>query len=228
MFDLTVATGQKEGGNYLTPGIHEATFKGVKLGTLTSQKNGETYNVMELSMDIHDYGDFVHRFFEPTSNERTDGAFGQNPSPVEQFMCAVGQILDALDPEIGQKLTNNDITINGKKINAKALDFSKLVKLVEYLTTPYIDTELEIKVIPQPNGFASVPGFPAKINKAGQVVIQSRFIGHNLVLNQSEQKKVNDAKNAQPTNMKQATNGNVEGLAEQLGIEKDDDSDLPF
>ena len=228
MFDLTAATGQKEGGNYLNPGIHVGKFKGVKLGTVTSQQRGETYNVMELTMELDDYGEYVQRFFEPTSNERSESNFGPNPSSVEQFMCAVGQILDAVDPEIGKKLSANNITVNGKKVDVSSLDFKKLVKLVEYLTTPYIDTELELKLIPQQNGFAAVPGFPAKLNKAGVVVIASRFIGHNLVLNQSEQKKVNDAKNAQPTNMKQTSTGSTEGLAKELGIPDNDDSDLPF
>ena len=182
---------------------------------------------MELAMDLEGYGDYVQRFFEPTSAERTESSFGPNPSSVEQFTCVVGQILDALDPEIGKKLSANNVSINGKKVDVSSLDFKKLVKLVEYLTAPYIDTELELKLIPQQNGFAAVPGFPAKLNKAGVVVIASRFIGHNLVLNQSEQKKVEAAKNAQPTNMKQAETGSTEGLAEQLGI-PEDDSDLPF
>ena len=42
-------------------------------------------------------------------------------------------------------------------------------------------------------------------------------------------KKIDAAKNAQPTNMAQTTTGSVEGLADALGIETTDDStDLPF
>jgi len=60
--------------------------------------------------------------------------------------------------------------------------------------------------------------------------IATRFIGHDLVLNQSEQRKIDAANNAQPTNMRQQSTGNVDGLAEALGIETTDSdtNDLPF
>lgn len=229
MFDLTAATGQKEGGNYLSPGIHVGKFKGVGFDTITSQQNGETYNTMTLTMDLDGYGEYVQRFFEPKSTERGESTYGATPSSAEQFMCAVGQILDAIDPEIGVKLSANDIQVNGKKVDVSSLDFKKLVKLVAYLTTPYIDKELELKLIPQSKGFAAVPGFPAKLNKAGEVVIASRFIGHNLALNQSEKKKIDAAKDAQPTNMRQTATGNVDDLVDDLGIkESEKDDDLPF
>jgi hypothetical protein len=107
-----------------------------------------------------------------------------------------------------------------------------LVKLVIALTNPYKDTEVEVKLVPQSNNnFSDIPGFPAKITRNNQLGIQTRFIGHNLVMNQSEQKKIDAAKNAQPTNMAQTTSGSVEGLADALGIDAndiEDTQDLPF
>ena len=101
-------------------------------------------------------------------------------------------------------------------------------KVIAALTKPYAGTELEVKLIPQSNGFATIPGFPAKISRNGDLGISTRFIGHDLVMNQSEQKKIDAAKNAQPTNMAQTSSGSVDGLAEQLGIDTTEDSDLPF
>ena len=230
MFDLTTTAGVKEAGKALSAGIHNAKFNGVKFNTITSQNNGNTYNTMQLILDIENYGEFTHNFFEPTSGERTESQFGPNPSPAEHFMVAVREILDALDLSLGKAIDTDTVEVKGKHVNIKNLDFKQLVKLIEILTTPYIGTEVEIKLIPGSNGFNQIPGFPARISKTGALGISTRFIGHDLVLNQSEQKKVDAAANARPTNMRQAETGNVEGLAEALGIEedKDDESDLPF
>ena len=232
MFDLTATAGVKEAGKVLSPGIHKAKYNGVKFNNLTSQNNGATYNTMLLTLDIEDYGEYTHNFFEPTSAERTSSAYGENPSSVEHFMVAVRQIVDAVNPEIGKAIDNDSVEVKGKHVNIKNLDFKQLVKLVEILTEPYIGMEVEVKVIPQNNGFNGIPGFPARITKTGALGISTRFIGHDLVLNQSEQKKIDAANNARPTNMKQTETGSVEGLAEALGIEtdakEDDETDLPF
>ena len=227
MFDLTATTGVKESGKYLQPGIHNAKFISVELNNLVSQKNGQNYKTMKLTLDIDEFGEFTHNFFEPTSDKRTPGTWAENPSPVEQFMIAVRQIVDALDPKIGEAIDADKIEVQGKHIDLKDLDFDKLVKLIAYLTKSYAGPEVEVKLIPQSNGFADIPGFPAKCDRNGKLGIQTKFIGHNLIINQSEQRKIDAAKNAQPTNMAQTTNGSVAGLAEQLGIE-DNPSDLPF
>lgn len=228
MFDLSVTTGVKESGKFLQPGIYNAKFISVELGNITSQKDGQSYNTMKLNLDIDGYGEFSHNFFEPKDANRTEGTFGQNPSPVEHFMVSVRQIVDALDPKIGEDMDNDTITVNGKHVKKNGLSFEQLVKLIGVLTKSYAGTELEIKLIPQSNGFAAIPGFPAKIARNGALSIATRFIGHDLVFNQSEQKKVDAAKNARPTNMSQTTSGSVEGLADALGINTDDNTDLPF
>ena len=227
MFDLSATTGVKESGKFLQPGIHNAKFVSVELANINSQKTGQNYKTMCLTLDIDGYGEFTHNFFEPTSDQRSAGTYGDNPSPAEHFMVAIRQIVDALDPKIGENIDNDTITVNGKHVNKANLNFEQLVKLIGILTKPCAGKEVEVKLIPQSNGFADIPGFPAKINRNGDLGIQTRFIGHNLVMNQSEQKKIDAAKNAQPTNMAQTSNGSVEGLAEQLGIGSDE-NDMPF
>lgn len=229
LFDLTATAGVKEAGKLLSAGIHKAKFISVKYNTITSQNNGNTYNTMQLTLDVDGYGEFNHNFFEPTSAERTQGTYGENPSQVDHFMVAVRQILDALDPEIGKKIDSDSIEVKGKHVNIKNLDFKQLVTLVSILSEPYNGTELEIKLVPGNNGFNQIPGFPARINRQGVLGISTRFIGHDLVLNQSEQKKIDAVNNAQPTNMRQTESGSVEGLADALGLgSSESDSDLPF
>lgn len=228
MFDLTATAGVKEAGKLLSAGIHNAKFISVKYNTIVSQNNGNTYNTMQLTLDIDGYGEFNQNFFEPTSAERSQGTYGENPSQVEHFMVTVRQILDALDPEIGKKIDSDQVEVKGKHVNIKNLDFKQLVTLVGILSEPYSGKEVEIKLVPGNNGFNQIPGFPARINRQGVLGISTRFIGHDLVLNQSEQKKIDAANNAQPTNMRQAETGSVEGLADALGLKDDPESDLPF
>ena len=64
MFDMSATTGAKEGGNFLTAGIHKAKFKGLELSSITSQKDGTVYDVMALHLDVDGYGDFTHNFFK--------------------------------------------------------------------------------------------------------------------------------------------------------------------
>ena len=229
MFDLSATTGVKESGKFLQPGIYNAKFTSVELSDLNSQKTGQNYKTMKLTLDVDGYGEWSHNFFEPTSAERSANQFGENPSQVEHFLIATRQIVDALDPKIGEDMDNDNIVVNGKHVKKDGLSFEQLVKLISILTKPYEGSELEIKLVPQNNGFADFPGFPAKINRAGALGIATRFIGHGLVMNQSEQKKIDAAKNAQPTNMAQTTTGSVEGLADALGIDSTEDTtDLPF
>lgn len=227
MFDLSATTGAKESGNFLQPGIYKAKFISVELSDIHSQNTGQDYKTMKLTLDIDGYGEFTHNFFEPTSTERTASQFGPNPSSAEHFLIAVRQIIDALDPKLGEDVDNDNIVINGKHVKKDGLSFDQLVKLIGALTAPYNGTEVEIKLVPQSNGFSSIPGFPAKINRAGALGIATRFIGHGLVMNQSEQKRIDAAKNAQPTNMAQTTTGSTDGLAKALGMD-DEDKDFPF
>jgi hypothetical protein len=231
MFNMAQTTGLKESGNFLSAGIHKAKFNGLTLGSITSQKDGSVYQTMTLALDVEGHGEFTHNFFEPTSKERTQSQFGENPSQVEHFMVSLRQIFDALDSKIGDMIDNDNVVIkdqngNDKKVNTADLDFTKLVKLSKVLTDPYIGTEVEIKLVPQSNGFNSIPGFPAKINRAGALGIATRFIGHNLTLSQSEQRRIDTAQNNRPTNMTSNSNATLEGVADALDI--DSSADLPF
>ena len=225
MFDLTSTTGIKE-SNFIGAGIHNAKFNGLSLGNITSQKDGSVYNVMTLSLDIEGHGEFTHNFFEPTSDERSQGTYGLQPSQKDHFMVALRQIFDALDSKIGEMIDSKNVTVNGKAVDmSKISTFEQLVKLSKALTDPYIGTEVEVKLIPQNNGFNAIPGFPARINRAGMLGIATRFIGHNLTISQYEQKKIDAAVNSRPTNM--ANNDTtLSGVSDALGLS--DDSDLPF
>lgn len=218
-FNLNATTGAKEAGSVLSAGIHNATFKGISKDSING-KDGNVYDVMTLTLDVEGFGEFKHNFFEPTSSERTSSQFGENPSQIEHFLIAVRQIVDALDPKIGAGIDDGSITISGT--------FSQVVNKIKTLTAPYVGNSVQIKLLPGKNGFAALPGFPARITKTGVLGIATRFIAkENLVLTDYEKKKIDAARNATPTNMaaNSATNDLLDGMKSQMD---DDLDDLPF
>lgn len=218
-FNLNATTGAKEAGSVLSAGIHNATFKGISKDSING-RDGNVYDVMTLTLDVEGYGEFKHNFFEPTSSDRTTSQFGENPSQIEHFLIAVRQIVDALDPKIGAGIDDGSITISGT--------FSQVVNKIKTLTAPYVGNSVQIKLLPGKNGFAALPGFPARITKTGVLGIATRFIAkENLVLTDYEKKKIDAARNATPTNMaaNSATNDLLDGMKSQMD---DDLDDLPF
>lgn len=218
-FNLSATTGAKEAGSVLSAGIHNATFKGISKDSING-KDGNVYDVMTLTLDVDGFGEFKHNFFEPTSSERTTSQFGENPSQIEHFLIAVRQIVDALDPKIGAGIDDGSITISGT--------FSQVVNKIKTLTAPYVGNSVQIKLLPGKNGFAALPGFPARITKTGVLGIATRFIAkENLVLTDYEKKKIDAARNATPTNM--AANSAANDLLDGMKSQMDDDlDDLPF
>ena len=218
-FNLNATTGAKEAGSVLSAGIHNATFKGIVKDSING-KDGNVWDVMTLTLDVEGFGEFKHNFFEPTSSDRTTSQFGENPSQVEHFLIAIRQIVDALDPKIGAGIDDGTITISGT--------FGQIVNTLKKLTTPYIGNSVQIKLLPGRNGFAAIPGFPARISKTGALGIATRFIAkENLVLTDYEKKKIDAVRNATPTNM--ATSSDADALLDGMKSQMDDDlDDLPF
>lgn len=223
-FDMKATASMVEGGKSLTPGIHKAKFEGIDVDVFeikNGPKAGTSSNVMNINLTIDEYGPYSQAFWEPTSNERSAGMYGDNPSQVEQFMVLLRQIFDAVDPTIGEKIDSGEITLSGS--------FIQIVKAAKKLLLPKVGEEVEIKLIPDNKGYCHIPSFPAKCTKNGALGIQTRVIGHNLTLSSSEVKKIEAAKNAKPTDM--ATKKEAKELLDDLGMDmKPSNSldDLPF
>ncbi|MDD7757416.1 MAG: hypothetical protein PUJ51_23495 [Clostridiales bacterium] len=88
---------------------------------------------------------------------------------------------------------------------------------------------VQVKLIPQSNGFVSMPSFPARITRNGDLGIATRIIGQNLSLTPNELKRIEAVKNATPTNMASQvdTSTTLNAMSENLGIDNSSD-DLPF
>lgn len=211
----------KDGGKFLSAGIHDVTFKSVSLDTIVG-KDGTKYNVMKLTVDVDGYGEYSHNFFEPTSDQRTSTQYGENPSQVEQFMIIIRQILEAIDPEVLEKIYASE--------KGLGTTFVDIVKNISKITSSKSGTATQLKLIPNGN-FNQIPSFPARITKDGNLGIATRFIGKDLVLSSTELKKVEAVKNAKPTSMNtfnqsQATKDLLADINADFGGDSSDD--LPF
>lgn len=213
----------KPAASYLHAGIHNVKFTGVDKGT------GE-YSTMELSFEGVDEGEVgaihVERMFEPKSAERVPNRFNSSimdPSQAEQFMCKLMHVIAALNPTVHKKIQDGTAKFAPS-------DFDSLIKLVKKILDPVVGTEVQIKLLP--NGrFCGFPGFPARINKNGDLYLSTSFIGQDLTLSAYEKAQIDKANSAKPTNM--AASSDLDEMRRDLEDgdntpHVDDDDDLPF
>lgn len=216
MFNMGgVAAAKVVSNNFLSSGIHDVIFKGID--------KADSFNALELRFEAVD-GSGIHneRIFEPQSAERTQSQFGANPSQAEQFMCKVKQIIDALDPELGEKIEKD-----GNKFAAP--DFDGFIMLLKRYLDKRVGTQTQIKLLPTKGSYVGFPGFVASLNRDGVIYMTTKVIGENLTLSAKEATAIENAKNAKPTDMK-ARDNELDDLKDDFSIDsKDDfDDDLPF
>lgn len=218
MFNMGAVKGAgiASANNYLKSGIHEVVFKGIN--------KVEGSESMELLFETPD-GSSTHkeRIFAPQSAERGTSQFGPTPSQMEQFLAKVKCIIGALDPDLYDKIEKD-----GEKFDAP--DFDGFVKLLKKYLDKKVGTTTYIKLIPTSGNFVGFPGFPARINRDGDLYIGNKFIGEGLVLTAQEAKRIEEAANAKPTSMaKKEDNSDLDDIAKDFPDMDDDDNDgLPF
>ena len=135
-------------------------------------------------------------------------------------MILVREILETLNPEIMEQLGDGTLKLRGKgKFNGT---FRELVLAMIEVTAPFVGEKLQIKALPQNNGFSSIPIFIARITRNNELALGCWVIGHDLTLDDREKKLIDNAANARPTNM--AANAAVNDMKADLAA----DDDLPF
>lgn len=208
-----------ESAGKLTAGIKDATFMGVAFETKTSQKDGNSFKTLALKLDIDGYGPYTQNFFEPQSDERTAMQWGVSASMLDHFLVLVREILEAVDPQIVKDIDSGTKTLTG--------NFKQICDTIKQWTDPAVGKlKVQIKLVPQSNGYVSMPTFVARITKSGDLGIATRVIGHEITLTSSEIKKIDAANNAKPTTMPSKEADDILGaVSEDLNNSVDD---LPF
>lgn len=198
---------------FLSAGIHKVIFKGLD--------KAENYNAIEFRFEAVDgSGNHNERIFEPRSAERSESQYGPNPSEAEQFMCKIKQIINALDPELGKR-----IETEGEKFAAPTFD--GFIALLKKHLTKSVGVETYIKLIPTSGTFVGFPGFIARINKDGNLYMNNKVIGEDLVLTAKETQLIKERAEAKPTVMKQVDD-ELADLKDDFPVDSTDDDELPF
>lgn len=220
MFDLKgVENAQVVTGNtqYLRAGVHDVIFKGLD--------KAEGFEAFDLHFEGLNGALHNERVFEPKSDERIAGPYGDNPSQAEQFRGKIMQIIDAIDPEIATKIKTDPSKFS-------APDFNSFVKLLKKYLDPKIGKQVQIKLLP--NGkYTSFPGFPMRLTKDGVLMYTTKFIGNDLVLDAKEVTLIEKVAAASPTVMSKRTSSELDDLKAEFGedlgsVNTDDSDDLPF
>lgn len=200
--------------SFLNAGIHTVVFKGIT--------KSDRFDALELTFDsVEGKGTHVERIWEPRSNERVESQYGPNPSESEQFMCKIKQVISALHPELAKR-----IETNGEQFEAP--DFDGFIKLLKKYLDTKVGTQTQIKLVPTRPGFCGFPAYIANISRDGNLYMNTKIIGEDLVLTPREKKLIDEAVNAKPTVMKDNTDELADLAKDFSGDVNTSDDGLPF
>ena len=196
--------------------INEVVFKGVELKTGTT-KEGSEWKAMQFKFAGNN-GIFEHMFFCPKEGGdqrptgETNGRKWEMPSQIEQLAFAIAHVVGTLAPANYEKLKKVSLNLPA--------DFDKLVDTVKKALSPAVNKATNIKLIGDNRGYAAVPNF-ININKdSGDAYISNNWLGENLAFSAWEIKKMEAAKNAKPTEVKDDV--------EEVSTDSADEDDLNF
>lgn len=178
--------------------INEVVLKGVELKTGTT-KDGNTWKAMQIKFAGNN-GIFEPMFFCPKEggdqrpSGETNGRKWEMPSQMEQLAFAIAHVVGVLAPANYEKLKKVSLNLPA--------DFEKLVETVKKALSSAVNKSTNIKLIADNRGYAAIPNF-ININKeSGEAYISNNWIGENLAFSAYEIKKMEAAKTAKPSEIK--------------------------
>lgn len=219
MFNLSNTPSASTTKHLKANAIHNVTFKGLEF-TKIQGKDGRTYQVLDMKFADADGAIFTDRSFEPQPGDdvRKDNNYGyKNPAPVEELQFKFMQLLSAVNPEIYKEVIDPK-----KKINISG--WSKFAEFFIKHTSEKVGTELQIKLLANKDGYAQFPRFVLALNKDNDAYPRTSYIGKTLTFTAKELKTIEEANNAKPTTMPDATDdmGIPESTSSAVDIDVDD------
>ena len=208
----------KPTASYLQAGIHNVKFVSVEKGS------NEAFNTVDFTFEDANGAIHIERMFEPRSGERQPNRFNtsvEDPSQAEQFLAKIMHMMSAINPEMYRRIQAGEVKFDPS-------DFNVLVDCVKKIFNPKAGVELQIKLLP--NGrFVGFPGFPAAIDKNGNLYLRTSFIGNDLTLSAWEKAAIDKAAQAKPTQMPSTDKSELDSLGLDNDFTTEDDADdLPF
>lgn len=177
-------------------GIYDVVFKGIELSKGTN-KEGNVWKAMKIKFS-GDEGIFEPLIFCPGDNgaERVTGETGgkkwELPSALEQLQFTIAHVMTNLAPEMMEKFSKAATGLSLPE------DFEKLVEIMNKALAKSLNKHTRLKLIGNSKGYASLPSF-VSINKEGEAYISNNWLGETVAFSDYEVKKMNEQKNAKPT-----------------------------
>lgn len=194
-FGMTVGASQSTTRKQLEGNqIYDVKFDGCEARDFAgTQDPSRNFRVLEIKFS-NDEGYFTDTVWEPTEQDAQDtpSTYGTNPSRVKAMMLKFKHLIDAVNPELAAKIDKGE-----QKLNAPSWD--ALRQLMVKATTPGIGKETKIKLVKNSKGEATFPGFFANYNRAGNIYMNTNFIGDNIFWTNKELNRINQAAAAKPT-----------------------------
>lgn len=189
--------------------IHEVQFDGVEPAEFKSKDDPDkSYKVLRLNFS-NEKGSFTHTIWAPTAQDgvRTSReTMDKNGNPItitdpsrwETSRLLIKHLIDAVNPEYGAKIDNQEVHFGGKNWE----ELCKNVGLVCNPKTPQSKVTTHIKLISNKDGEAIFPGFFVGIRREdGKSYIRNNFIGKGLSFNSYEADRIKNMKTSKPTTM---------------------------
>ena len=194
-FDLSFTAGVSQSGTrkqFVGNEIYTVKFDGCEYREFTS-KDGANFKVLDIKFSNED-GQYTKTFFEPKDSDfqDTQGTYGANPSNVKQMLLALKHLIDAVNPELGQKIDKGEEKI-AKNTWKGICDF-----IVDN-TKEFIGKETKIKLIKNNKGNAEFPGFFASYSREGKLYMNTNFIGDKIFFTTKELNRIKAQETAKPT-----------------------------
>ena len=177
--------------------IHKVLFKGCESVDING-KEGRTFKVIKIKFE-NEHGIFEDTVFEPVEDDfkRTQSAQGyEQPSGFEYLISKLRHLIAAVNPDLDKKIEAGETSLS-------APNWDAFRTLVVKATNKGKDTEVEIKLLKNKNGYAVFPRFFLGLSKEGNIYIKKgeNFIGSGLYFSEKEFKAIETAQNAKPTDM---------------------------
>lgn len=176
--------------------IHEVLFKSLEY----SQSKDGKWEFMRIKFQGVDGGFFTDSTFglDKDAGVRKKTQYGENPSQYESFMMKIKHLLNAVAPELLNKMQAGEITFTPK---GKSDLFKQYVTFIGDQLEAYKDAKTTIKLVQNNKGEACFPQFFAGVSKEGIAYMKSNFIGNNLSFSQKEKDAMGKIAAAKPTIM---------------------------
>lgn len=206
-FTETANSSQSTGGNALEGNkIHDVIFEEAVVEDVQGKQDPTAvYKVIKLKFK-NDEGSYEHAIFEPNRDRGDfdrgvrefvkDGKTQTMPtaSNVESMMLLLKHAIDAIRPEVGEKINKGEVKLEAKNWNDLRNNVATILNKGKGVST-------KIKLLTNNKGYSKFPGFFTGINQEGKAYIRNNFIGNKLGFTPYETSRMTTMATAKPTNM---------------------------